>query len=252
MRNFLVWAVVSMLLTFAAAAQEPGPVAKIYLIKVKPGMEQQFEEAYKQHLEWHRSQNDTWTWDGWQYESGERFGQYVVVTPGHHWSDFDERGEMEQADSADAQKRLTPLIESLTVWWSLARPDLSRFNPEDDMSSTRLARVTEYHVKPGKDYEFVSVVRKANEALSQANWGGPVLWTQDLTGEGGVYSSVQMLPNWAALAPPEKSLFEALEAELGHAETSHMVETFLSCIEGSEAHLVRYRPDLSYQPGGAQ
>lgn len=246
MKRIVTWALFSALACMPALAQEPGPVAKIYLVKVKPGMEAQFEEAYKQHVEWHRQQNDSWVWDAWQYQSGERFGQYVVVTSGHHWKDFDERGEMEKADNADAQKRLLPLTESVTVWWSRAMPDLSRL-PQGEFE-VRVARVTDYHIKPGKGFEFVELIRKAGNALAKANWGDPILWTQDLTGQGGVFSAVEMLPNWSALAPSDKSIGEVLASQLGQETASHMRETFWNCVARTETHLVAYRPDLSYAP----
>jgi hypothetical protein len=59
----------------AVGQQDPGSISRLFLVKAKPGMEQQFEEGYKKHIAWHREQKDSWTWDTWVYETGEAFGQ---------------------------------------------------------------------------------------------------------------------------------------------------------------------------------
>lgn len=235
-------------LPLLAQPEPPGAIAKIYTLKPKPGMEDAFEKAYKQHLQWHRDQNDTWNWDAWQYESGDRLGQYAIVTSGHQWADFDNRGEMGRADEADANQRLRPLLESVTADWSLAHYQMSRLPA--GMPQAQVVRVTEYHLHPGKDLDFAAAISKANEALTKANWGQPVLWTQALTGTTGVFSAVEFHENWAGLQPAETSVLQALEEVLGHAETSRLAETFWSCQKSSQSYILRYRADLSYSPSG--
>ncbi len=246
MKKVLVGVAVSLFLGLAAAAQTPGPVAKIYVVKVKQGMEAKFEEAYKAHVDWHRQQRDSWAWEAWQFESGDRVGQYVVVTPGHHWSDFDARGEMEKADDEQAQATLLPLVESLEVWWTRAIPEVSKM-PQGALNAA-VARVTDYQVRPGKDAEFMGVLRKVAQVMADVEGRGPVIWQQNLTGPGGVYTFVEMFPDWASLTPPAKSVIEVIAGKLGALETAKLVETFSQCVERTEIQLVRYRKDLSYAP----
>ncbi len=104
MRRTGIFLVVLSLLLLALpvlAQDEPGNLSRAFFVKPKPGMEQQFEAAYKQHIAWHRQQSDTWAWHTWQYETGDRFGQYAVWTAGHHWEDFDAHAEFSAADTAD-------------------------------------------------------------------------------------------------------------------------------------------------------
>ena len=50
-----------VLVAVAAWAQsQPGTVSRVYLIKVTPGMEADWLEGAKEHVEWHRQQNDPW------------------------------------------------------------------------------------------------------------------------------------------------------------------------------------------------
>ncbi len=228
------------------AAQAPGPIAKIYFVKVKPRMAAKFEEACKAHADWHRKQNDSWVWDAWQFESGLRVGQYAVVTTGHKWSDFDSRGEMGKADEAQAQANLIPLIESLEVSYSRAMPELSRM-PEG-MQNVAIAEVTDFRVRPGMDFQFLSVIGKVTKAMADTVRRGPTLWTHSLTGDGNVYTAVDMQPAWASLKPPAESLIKVIGGKPGAMDTAQLVKTFSECVEGSQTNLVRYRADLSYNP----
>lgn len=245
MKRLLLLAVVSLVSALSVAAQTPGPVAKIYYVKVKPGMEAQFEEAYKAHIEWHRSQNDTWVWDAWQFESGTRFGQYAVVTPGHSWADFDARGEMDAADNADAQKRLLPLMESLEVSYSRIVPEISQ--TPGGMEKVAVAEVVDFHIRPGKEFDFLGVIRKVNEAM-KGEEGGPSFWTRSLTGPGTVFTAISTHPDWASLEPRGKPPIAVLPGKIGALETAALVKTFSESVESTETSLVRYREDLSYSP----
>lgn len=57
--------------------------------KPKPGQEKNFEDGYRQHLEWHKNSGDTWSWYGWFIISGPRYGLFADATADHPWSDFD-------------------------------------------------------------------------------------------------------------------------------------------------------------------
>lgn len=65
-------------------------VAQFVAWKPKEGQEQSFENGYKQHLNWHKTNGDTWSWYGWFVVSGPRDGQFIDATFNHAWSDFDQ------------------------------------------------------------------------------------------------------------------------------------------------------------------
>jgi hypothetical protein len=60
-----------------------------YKIKEEVGMEDAFNAGYERDLEWHKSQNDTWSWVGWYVANGNRRDRFIDATPNHTWSDFD-------------------------------------------------------------------------------------------------------------------------------------------------------------------
>jgi len=78
--------------------------------QMKPGMARDFEEGYKRHLDWHRKNNDTWTWRGWTIVSGEHFGYFVDGTFFHTWKELD-TPVSPAADSADNGVNVMPYAE---------------------------------------------------------------------------------------------------------------------------------------------
>src|SRR6266496_2896312 len=63
--------------------------AKMVTWQPKAGMDRDFEEGYKRHLEWHRRNGDPWVWHGWSLLTGEHAGWFVDGSFFHAWTDFD-------------------------------------------------------------------------------------------------------------------------------------------------------------------
>ena len=77
-----------LLLAAPGGAQDgTGTLTKWYLLTVKTGHDVQWEQAFKEHLDWHRHHNDTWTWNTYMIVSGERLGQYITMSSDHAWAD---------------------------------------------------------------------------------------------------------------------------------------------------------------------
>jgi hypothetical protein len=70
----------------------PPMVAKNHFVTANPGQALEFEAAYKGHLEFHANNNDSWYWHTWQIANGQDFGQYIIRTGNHSWSDFEQHG----------------------------------------------------------------------------------------------------------------------------------------------------------------
>jgi hypothetical protein len=82
-------------------------IAHFSFWKPKPGMEKDFENGYKKHLEWHKANNDPWEWYGWYVISGPRDGWFVDATLNHAWADFDQSVKPAD-DNADNQLHTYP------------------------------------------------------------------------------------------------------------------------------------------------
>ena len=90
--------------------QNANNVCRVYFSMPKPGMDQQYEAGRTKHMQFHRDQKDTWTWNTFAIETGDNAGMYVTSSCGHAWKDFDEwEARMGKADTADGAKKSDPL-----------------------------------------------------------------------------------------------------------------------------------------------
>lgn len=242
-------AIVSLLLLALplATQEQPGTVARVFFVKPKAGMVQQFEEALKRHQNWHRQQNDTWDWDTWQIESGERFGQYVIGTFGHSWEDFDAKAEFAVADRADALANHGQFAESVNSGFYLFRADVSR--PPEGEWPDALAWVVYVHLNIGREAEFNYQMKRVTEAINKTSWPRRYLWFELISGgEHPTLVRVHLYSNWAGFKPPEKSFPAMLEEAYGRQGAEAHLDLDRKAVHCVRTEIMRYRPDLSYFP----
>jgi hypothetical protein len=107
-------------------AQNANNVCRVFFSMPKPGMGQQYEAGRKKHMQFHRDQKDTWTWNTFAIETGDNAGRYVTSSCGHAWKDFDEwEARMGKADTADGATNLTPYVQSGRNGFYVYRSDMS-------------------------------------------------------------------------------------------------------------------------------
>lgn len=229
-----------------AGEEEPGVVARIYWVKPKAGMQQAFEAASKQHMEWHRQQNDPWTWNTWVIQTGEDFGTYGIGTFGHQWSDFDNPGVSPQADSAHYLANVGQYVESVTSVFAAYLPKISR---PRTAGPAPMSVVLRFRVRMGKGEEFMNAIAKVSKAIEKTNWLAHYAWYALVNG-GEHPTFVLVLPqeNYADMAPQEKPFEKMLEEAFGRAEAEAIRHTFDKTIKSESSYLSVSRPDLSYIP----
>ena len=241
---------IAVLFGALAEAQEERLVSRAYFVTPKPGMQLQYEEAYKRHVAWHRQQRDTWRWDTYIIEAGERVGQFVMVTTGHRWEDFDNPAVSEEADAADYFSNAGQYEESASSVFSVDRPDMSRMS-SDSTEPAPLLQAIRIEVNPGADGAFRDGVRKIREAFEKTNRPEQWFYLQRVSGdETPTYIRLVPKRSWAEFAPREDvpNLGEAMEEVYGHREWEAMVERFRRAVRRESSYVLKYRPDLSYVP----
>ncbi len=226
------------------AVAQQGTISQSFLLTVRLANVAQFEDAYLQHVEWHRQQSDTWTWDMWSTVTGD-LGTYIVITDGHTWADFDAPPVDPVADGADATAQFGALVESVTSGFARSMTDVSR----PAAGPMPLVHVIDYEVKEGMNGDFLQVVRKFTEAAEQVNWTEHYVWLASVGGSGGDYILVLQHENWASFAPPEVSVRAVMEEAFGRQEATALLDMLNNAVESTSERIWTYRPDLSYTPG---
>ncbi len=239
---------VLFLLALPAAGQmQPGTVARIYVNKVRPGAQQQYEQGRKKHMAWHRSQNDAWAWQTWEVMTGENAGSYVVGTFNHNWKDFDGREQFEDADATDAAANMGSSEASSTLSYYALRPELS-LSPGNE-GTTPYVTVLHFFVKPEALNDFTQAIKKISEGIRKTNYPAvPSRWYSLANGGiGPEFALVQDRKNYAEMQPPEKTLDAMMQEAFGD-EGATILKSLRSGYRSTYSELLRYRPDLSYVP----
>ena len=99
-------------------------IAQFAVWKPKNGLSKQFEDGYKQHLQWHKTNGDTWNWYGWYIISGPRVGYFIDATFDHSWNDWNTPVNP-AGDRADNDLHTVPFGEFQTAYKIAELPELS-------------------------------------------------------------------------------------------------------------------------------
>jgi len=246
---FLALVSVLLLALPAVAQEEPGVISQVYVVKPKAGMTQQFEEALKQHRDWLRQQNETWTWRVWQTVAGEDLGQYVIGSSGHRFEDFDAHAELAQANRARWIANVAQYVESISGSLRVYRADISR--PPERGAPISLIWVSEIHLHVGTEDTFNYAAKKIDEAIEKTNWPVHYSWSQVIAGgPTPKFILVEPSENWAGFKGPEKRFRVMLEEAYGREEAEALLKLFREITKSETSRISSYRPDLSYVPAG--
>lgn len=116
---------IAVLLAFTGlVGGQDANIGQFAIWKPKEGHLQNFENGYKQHLNWHKINGDTWGWYGWFFVSGPRYGQFVDATFNHTWADFDKAVKPAE-DLADNRLHVFPFGDVQTIFKVVLYPKAS-------------------------------------------------------------------------------------------------------------------------------
>ena len=218
-------------------------IAQGYVHTVQLEMIAQFEEAVKQHVQWRKQNNDPWEWTWYQMVNGDGLGTYLVRSGNHRWADLDVRYAWDDRVGAAAHFLATvgPFVESEDS--SISQLDEALSRPPDDLSAVTLCTVTEFDGRLLG--QFREAITKIGEGLDRGNWGRSYLW--QMVANGGTTDATLVVPaeNWAALAPPAKSLPMVMAEVYGEQEANELMQQFASSIRSRNSYTLKVRRDLS-------
>ena len=235
--------------TQAMNAQNANNLCRIYFTNPKHGSEAQYEAGRKKHMQFHRAQKDTWTWNTYLIETGHNTGTYVTSSCGHAWKDFDDwEKRMGKADIADGATNLSPYQQGGWNSFYLNRADISLAPPNQPPAP--MTAVTIYALHPGAGPDFTATIKKINDALGKADWPKTSSWLELVNGgDSPTFVLLNGRQNWSDYAPRDKSVRDVLMDAYGKESTDQIYKT----IRDSTAHIsnetATYRPDLSYVAG---
>jgi len=190
-------------LTLPVLAQQPGPLADIEILRVKPGTDDQFQAAQKKHWEWHKRQGDSWPWFVWTVESGSNMGAYVVASFAHPWQEIDRENTI-LAGKPEPEGDTDPFHDSVQESFWVYRPDLSCGG--DIAEPAPVASLTRYLLRPGSASDFEAGLKRLKETTKKCAEppANASRWYELVTGgEKPQFILLEDRANWASFQNPD-------------------------------------------------
>ena len=217
------------------------------MVGVKIGMNQEFEQALKAHLDWRRENGESWVWGVYQVANGDNMGDYILRSGFHTWADFDDYNEFLTRAAAHFFKMAGPYINSFRG--VITRVDDQNLLWPEDNSSVNLIQVFQYRVKIGKTRDLTEVISKVHQALVQQNWPLHYSWEWNANGGEGIVAML-ILPfsSWESMQEPENPMESVLEQVYGKEQSQALFAGFADSVESVESRVFVVRRDLALIP----
>jgi len=234
----LLFAMFTMYCNAVCHAQD---VARIVVIKPNPGKQQDFQEGYRRHLEWHRRARDSWAWYGWRIVTGDRAGYFMDGTFGHDWDDFD-HAINPQGDAQDNALNVAPYADFVSVEHIERITGLSNDRRLEDMKPSRFIEMHRLTIRVGYQEDFEEVMRECNMSWDDAH----VIYRirhSDIPG----YLVMRPIDNWRDVAEDP-----SFESRLWKCFQGKKLETLIAKYRSSVSHysvnVLAALSDMSYFP----
>lgn len=237
---------IALALAAPVAAQTPpstrdsGDAAHLFAYWPKKGMEERFDEGYRNHLQWHRGKRDPLVWYGWYVYDGERAGMFVDGSFGAPFAAFDHRVDP-AGDGADGDRNVTPYADTAFRASYRVRRELSTGFPLEQWKPSKRAQVFHYTLHPGARARFERALSAARANLAKRAGAPAYTWYEKVTGGAAPeYMLMVARDGWKSYDEHAVALDEQVGQErlpdLAAAVDEVRVETWL------------YREDLSLIP----
>jgi len=208
-----------------AVPTEPGPYARIALLRPHEGKTVEFESGYIRHLEWHRQAKDPFVWYGWSIWASDRQRWFVYATFGHAAADFDHVVSPAE-DERDNVMNVVPHAEFAGNALYEFLPALSRGTGVPEPAPR--VELTTVDLVPGGAKSFETAV-----SAEQSKHQGETLWYRMVAGGGS--------PRYLRLRPqPKVSAILEGGGEQGLPEAANRLITRMT------VEILSLRPTMSY------
>jgi hypothetical protein len=226
-----------------ASAQSSSSVGRYFVSKPKAGMEKQFVDGRKKHMDFHKKAGDPWDWMTWEVMTGPETGSYIIGTYKHAWKDFDGRDDFDAKDTADVAANVGPYTEKTRNAFWIFRPDLSAGN--EDAAPAKFLLVIHFHVKAEGVGAFTAAVQKVNEGLKKTNSvaSNPRWYAMANGDDGPLYAVVLERNSWADFQGPP--LQQLMENAFGKEEAASLLESLGKSYWGTTSFVLQFHPELS-------
>lgn len=237
----LLAAVAAGAVAMPAAAQDNLVTLGVF-VTVRTENVPEFEEAAREHNQWHATQNDPQPWLTYQALTGH--GEYAVLAPGMTWASMDAPAVDMGSDVAHWADSGAEFVETeeVALWTTIPGG-----NPPEDASQYPLVQVYEFEIASGGQPTVMNTIGRANEALSRT--GIPFQWSEVVSQDGppSVFLAI-WFQSFAELGMPGPGPDQIMADAFGPGQGARLLSDFSEATTARSSQVWMLRPDLSYVP----
>ena len=237
--------------SLGSIAQEEGdappPLSDVWIMVVKPGMANEFNEAVVAHMQFRKDAGESREWTAYRVVAGHNMQPIGFRSCCFNWADFDgHAAENEELGLGDHfNENVAQYVDHFHHYYE--RSDIKNSHWPDEGTSGPYFGVTRWTMKEGAG----RAARDAKEKMSQlalnegwANDGNNWLWFSREIGDAEI-ALVSSYENFEDMEPPEQSFYAFAVEQLGEDEADAMFDAFNANFEDSEYTIWQLDESLS-------
>ncbi|MED5559652.1 MAG: hypothetical protein VYE24_04430 [Acidobacteriota bacterium] len=241
--------------TTAQESQESPDQGRMFVlmnyVTIKHGMEQAFMAAMADHLEWHKSTNDTHYYSAGQVITGPRTGQFVWAAGPLTGAMLDDYRTFEETDVADWSNRGgMQYIDGIETQIYGTIPGLDNPPPPDHQAA--MVNIYEIDIEFPEITSFMQSVEQLEALEAEVGHDDYHMWTEVVSGNSLTKRHyVQWVEGWDDM-PGVDPVREAELANAAGGEEAYvrLRENMLRSVKKATIHTIQNLPDLSFLPEG--
>jgi len=260
MKKIAIFVLFMTLAAAATSAQETQDEERMFVmvtyVTIKQGMEQAFMATVADHLEWHKSTNDTHYFNSAQVITGPRTGQFVWSAGPMTGAMLDEYSVFLETDMEDWSGRGgMQYVDGTETHIYATLPGLG--NPPPPGHQATMVNIFEIDVEFVELNTFMQAVTQLDALEAQIGYADYHVWTEVVSGDSFTKRHyVQWVDGWADM--PELDMpgrDPARQAELataagGEEAYAELVENLSRGVKTATVHTIQNLPHLSFLPAG--
>ena len=207
----------------------------------KPDKTLEFEKAFAAHAQKYHTGN--WKWRALSIESGPDAGGFHVVEGPLGWDEFDKRGDLGEAHTADWAKNVMPLtVDRGSTGYSEYMPDLSNVAITD--YSDKIV-INHMYPKSGMIVQATELIKKLQKVWKASNESVAVY--RSIASGAPRFATVTRLKGGSKELSEDfyKPMGERFDAAHGSGAWTRYLADYATAIESRWSEMLFLRADLS-------
>lgn len=240
--------IISIILTFSTlsqGAENKANLADVWIMVPHEGKSAKFESAFNAHLKFRQKQQDPRIWKTYTPVVGRDISFYVVRSCCLNWADLDSYQQWSDKAKVLAHwnKNVAPFVSHYEHYFN--ELDFANSHWPESNDGMKYFAVTQYRVKMGKRGSIAEGKKTLSDYAKAMKWPYHWSWSDQIGGKEGL-SLVIPYSNYADMAPPEESFYQAIVKHLKDEDKAKAIfKQWSGNFKSTDYTIYRVRPDLS-------